>query len=59
MPEEEVPDIVIYMAKVKALIRGKFKIIAILNSSAKVNIMTKATTEKAKLIIYRNKRYIF
>jgi hypothetical protein len=52
MPEEEAPNIVIYIAKVKALIKGKFKIIAILNFSAKVNIITKAIIEKAKLIIY-------
>jgi hypothetical protein len=59
MPKEEAPSIVIYIAKVKALIRGKFKIIVILNFSAKVNIITKATIKKTKLIIYWNKRYIF
>jgi hypothetical protein len=52
MLKEEIPSIIIYMAKVKALIRGKFKTIIILNFSAKVNIITKATMEKAKLIIY-------
>jgi hypothetical protein len=40
------------MAKVKALIRGKFKMVIILDFSAKVNIITKAIIEKAKLIIY-------
>ena len=52
MPEEEAPSIVIYIAKVKALIRGKFKMVIILNSSAKINIITKAIIKKAKLIIY-------
>ena len=52
MLKEEALSIIIYIAKVKALIKRKFKIIIILNFSIKVNIITKAIIEKAKLIIY-------
>ncbi len=52
MLKEEAPSIAMHIAKVKALIGKKFKIVAIFNSGAKVNIITKAIAEKAKLIIY-------
>ncbi len=52
MLKEEAPSIAIYIAKVKALIRGKFKTAAIFNSGAKINIIIKAIAKKAKLIIY-------
>jgi hypothetical protein len=52
MLKEEAPSMAIYIAKIKALIRGKFKMAAIFNSGAKVNIIIKAIIEKAKLIIY-------
>jgi len=59
MPEEEAPGMAMHTAKVEALIGGKFKTAAILDSGAEVNVMTKATAEKAKLMIYRNKRHVF
>ncbi len=59
MLKEEALSIAIYIIKIKALIKGKFKIVAIFNSGAKVNIIIKAIIKKAKLIIYRNKKYIF
>ncbi len=59
MPKEEAPSMAMHIAKVEALIGGKFKTAAILDSGAKVNIITKAIAEKAKLIIYWNKKYIF
>jgi hypothetical protein len=52
MLKEEAFSIAIYIAKVKVLIKEKFKTAAILNSGAKINIIIKAITEKAKLIIY-------
>ncbi len=52
MLKEEALNIIIYIAKVKILIKKKFKMAAIFNSGAKVNIIIKAIAKKAKLIIY-------